>query len=91
MSGKEMTSVLADVRFDFALYSKTGTNKKYQNHRDRSYCQTKLNRILGENDNEKLQVIISVRSQARCMLTLTWMVTPVKAKKSNFKRQISTW
>ena len=86
-----MASVLADVRFDFALYSKTRTNKKYQNNRDRSYCQTELNRIPGENDDEKLQMIISVRWQAKCMLTLTWMVTPVKAKKSNFKRQISTW
>ena len=86
-----MASALAYARLDFTLYSKTGTNEKYQNHRDRSYCQAELNRIPGENDDEKLQKIISVTWQAKCMSALTWMVTPVKAKKSNFKRQISTW
>ena len=54
MSGKEIASALAYARLDFTLYSKTGTNKKYQNHRDRSYCKAELNRIPGENDDEKL-------------------------------------
>jgi len=86
-----MTSASAYARFDFTLYGNTATNKKEKNHGYCSYCQTKLGRILGKNKNEKLQKIISVRSQAKCMITPTWMVTPVKATKSNFRRQISTW
>jgi hypothetical protein len=74
MSGQQMTSALANARFDFALYGNTATNKKYQNHGDCSYCQAKLCRILGENEDEKLQITISVRRQAKCTVTrlLAW-------------------
>jgi hypothetical protein len=91
MSVIGMTFASAYARSDFALYGNTAANKKYQNNRDRSYCQTELGRIFGENNDEKLQIIISVRWQAKCVVTPTWMVIPVKAKKSNFRRQISTW
>jgi len=73
------------------LYGKATADKKDKDHGDCSYCQTELGRFLGENEDKKLQKIISVRLQAKRMETPTWMVTPVKAKKSNFRRQISTW
>ena len=86
-----MTSASAYARSNFTLYGKTTTNEKDKNHGYCSYCQTELGRVLGKNEDEKLQKIISVRSQVKHMATPTWMVTPVKAKKSNFRRQIITW
>jgi hypothetical protein len=56
MSVKEMTSASAYAHSDFTLYGKTATDKKHKNHGDRSYCQTELGRILGENNDEKLQM-----------------------------------
>jgi len=60
-----MTSASAYTPFDFTLYGKTATNEKDKNHGYCSYCQTELGRVLGKNEDEKLQKIISVRSLAK--------------------------
>ncbi len=66
-----MTSASEYARFDFTLHGKTATNKKGKNHGDCSYCHTELGRILGKNKDEKLQEIISVRSQVKGTVTPT--------------------
>lgn len=66
-----MTAASAYARLNFTLYGKTATNEKKKNHGYRSYCQTELGRILGKNEDEKLQKTNSVRSQVKCMVTPT--------------------
>ena len=78
------------VPFNFTLYGETAANQKNKDYRNGRNCQTELCRVSRKDDDEKLRGTLNINNSTKS-LTLTCIVTPMKAKKSNLSRQIMTW